>query len=456
MKTQTMIVLAIALATVSMSEAAGRRRGWSGDSSRSSDAQQSKQTEPQAIESKSPPQVDKAEVIRRGDLEEYVDGDSKFSTEYGDHITEIAAAPANDNSKWFVSVIGKKDCPACARLKELWKENDTLRAYAKPDDPRTSWAHFTWYDYDDPYQKWRWTKSAQNPNPIEITAFPTIIVQPPRSKKYGDPQTVVLKYVWENDPEAFSRVVNNAIRAYVDTLHKKGLLNGDDEEPKLSVQAQTKATTQPSNPSVVKASPPDGFRALEEELFVEAPIIQNVADGGIGQQQIPPLDLPLDNNPKNDNPRSDMRNGKRQILIITDSELRTTDAQQEVINETVDSLQESPALPVREVPIEKCPRQLKDQVRVDDLPAVLLVEGTSLIEKRLPRPEAGFFGGPFSAIWKAAGTFISLVVWIISSACTLLVLLFFVIVGVRTLQWAEILPKPLINRSTTPTSGTGG
>lgn len=388
-----------------------------------------------------PLQVDTAEVIRRGNLEEYVaDGETRFSDQYGDYLVQIAAAPANDNNKWFISVITQKNCPACAKLKEAWKTDATLRAYAIPENPRESWSHFTVYDYNDPYQSWRWKKSPSNPNPIEITAFPTIIVQPPRSKVYGDPQTVVLKYVYEGSPQKFSEAVNTAIRAYVDTLRKAGKL----PEIKDVVAMSRKVS--------------GGFASKTNRGFGSLDKAVDVSDQhGYGQVQVPPpLVLPLDEQPSDHHKRGRNLDNKQQILIVTDTQLVSSADQDKALQSVVQDMQTNPPVPVRKIDINDVPRNIA--VKADEVPVVLLMEGNDIIAKR-PVPRSNYSWGPIISLWLILGDVISFVAWVVGAFCTLFVLLFLAIVAVRTLQWAEILPKPLIRRGspsqpTTPTTPT--
>ena len=84
----------------------------------------------------------------------------------------------------------------CEKLKRDWATNEWLLALANPSDSKRSWAHYNFYDKDDKSPKSRWEK-------VKITAYPTIIIQPPRSEIYGDPATVVFQKVYQGDPERF-------------------------------------------------------------------------------------------------------------------------------------------------------------------------------------------------------------------------------------------------------------
>lgn len=349
------------------------------------------------------------EVIRRGDMVEQIGADGeRFASAEDEAIAQFAAAPPTDNEKWFISVWASKKCPACTRLKELWKSDPTLRAYAKPENPKDSFAHFTWYYTEDPYQKWR----LEPPSTLRIERVPTIVVQPPRWKNaegqwvYGNPNDVVLKYVWDGSPERLSKAINSSIRAYVSTLNKKEASKDND------------------------VLPPSGFGATERP--VEA--------AGFGQQVVPPpLVLPLDDRPPADDSRRDIRGGKQQILIVTDSELRTTDAQQEAIDNVVRELQDpSDPCPVRVVDVTKAKGL---DVKPEDIPVVLLTEGRNVVERRRV-PQTGF-PGPILSGWFGIGKITGAICGAIGVIVFWGMLLLAGIVSVKILQRAEILPKPL-------------
>jgi len=155
-----------------------------------------------------PPQVDQAEVLRLGDLVQCVGdicsaGDEAFVAAMG--------PPASDADKWFISVITKRGCSQCEQLKKDWSSNEWLLALAQPTVPKQSWAHYTIYDRDDRSQAFRFEN-------IKVTAYPTILVQPPRTGRYGDPATVVYQGVYGSDPEKQARAITGAIRQYVAKL----------------------------------------------------------------------------------------------------------------------------------------------------------------------------------------------------------------------------------------------
>jgi hypothetical protein len=150
------------------------------------------------------PEVDQNEVLRRGDAVEYVAGAR------GEWLVALGP-PADDRDKWFITVVSMQGCPGCQKLKREWQTNEWLQSLADPENPKDSWAHFNFYDKDDKSQNWRFKK-------IKLEAFPTIIVQPPRNGRYGDPKTIVFQGIYRGDPKDLAKEIVAAIRKYVAKL----------------------------------------------------------------------------------------------------------------------------------------------------------------------------------------------------------------------------------------------
>ena len=116
------------------------------------------------------------------------------------------------SQKWFISVIGMNSCGACERLKYDFAHADHLTAFVDVDDHTRSWSHFNVYEWNDPAHQWRW----QN---VQVTMFPTVLIQPPISGEYGDPRTLVWKKAGYNgDDRQLAREIRHAITAYVTDL----------------------------------------------------------------------------------------------------------------------------------------------------------------------------------------------------------------------------------------------
>jgi len=151
--------------------------------------------------------VDQAEILRLGDMVQHIDG-RHYGQSDTDSIVEAMRPPEDDADKWFVSVVVTRNCAACRKLKTDWKACPSLLALADPGDSKGSWAHYHEFYRDDQSQAWRFEN-------IKFTGYPTILVQPPRSKAYGDPSTVVYQATYDGDPRALATDMAAAIRQYV-------------------------------------------------------------------------------------------------------------------------------------------------------------------------------------------------------------------------------------------------
>ena len=159
-------------------------------------------------------EVDVAQVMRLGDCVQHCDGLHRAAPNGTESFVQLmAAVPPDDLHKWFVSVVGDGG-PESRVLREQWKTEPHLLALADPSDGKTSWAHINFYDSRDGSQQFRFEN-------VQFTHFPTVIVQPPRSKEYGDPSTVVYQSSYSGDPHHLSTNISQAIQFYVSKLDQR-------------------------------------------------------------------------------------------------------------------------------------------------------------------------------------------------------------------------------------------
>jgi hypothetical protein len=153
-----------------------------------------------------PPEVERQEVLRLGNHVQLIDGHRSAAD---DAFVNVMGPPADDNQKWFVTVISTKGCGACTRLKSDLATSPYLRALVNADNPKESWSHFNAYLNEDRSQQFRW----QN---IKLGGFPTILVQPPLNKKYGDPATVVFQQTgYDGNGQRLAAKITAAIKTYL-------------------------------------------------------------------------------------------------------------------------------------------------------------------------------------------------------------------------------------------------
>lgn len=118
----------------------------------------------------------------------------------------------DSSQKWFISVIGMNSCGACERLKYDFAHADHLTAFVDVSDQTRSWSHYNVYEWNDPAHQWRWKN-------VQMTMFPTILIQPPMSGAYGDPRTLVWKKAGYNgDDRQLAQEIRLAITTYVSEL----------------------------------------------------------------------------------------------------------------------------------------------------------------------------------------------------------------------------------------------
>lgn len=166
-------------------------------------------------QTKVPPEVDKDEVERRGNMVQ--DVGSTQSNEV-DLIAAALAPPADDSHKWYITVVTQESCLGpCDRLKKDFAEKAELRAWANPNEPDQSWAHYHVRSLDDETQK-AWFKGIRK----QIEKTPSIIIQPPRNNAYGDNTTTVqILAGYDGDAKKLSGKIRDSIKTYVDAYERK-------------------------------------------------------------------------------------------------------------------------------------------------------------------------------------------------------------------------------------------
>ena len=157
------------------------------------------------------PEVDRDEVLRRGNSVQYVGGDSRYASDpyliAKESFAQVMALPKNDADKWFISVLSIDGCAACERLKAQWRTDQYLQALAHPGEPAKSWANYSEYNLSTRQDK-------EHFSAIKVRTFPTIIVQPPKSGKYGSPATVVFQGTPEGSPQDLVERIKDAVRKF--------------------------------------------------------------------------------------------------------------------------------------------------------------------------------------------------------------------------------------------------
>jgi hypothetical protein len=171
------------------------------------------------------PEEAQQEIQRRGAMVERIGPSAEARS--GDRLAEALAPPPDDSHKWFLTLIVQRDCPACERMRADFERAPPLAAWVCPADPQRSWAHWQVFQADDASQAWRWQD-------VPLSQFPTVIVQPPLNRAFGDPHAVVYLHQGYLAPEELSVGIRRAIQRYVAKLasaRKVSSADGHGTEP---------------------------------------------------------------------------------------------------------------------------------------------------------------------------------------------------------------------------------
>ena len=152
------------------------------------------------------PHVAEQEILRRSNFVERIDG---YRNDVTDLIAEALRPPADDSHKWFITVITTRNCRYCESLKKDFTASANLRPFVDQEDHTNSWAHYNVFSAEDQTQAWRWEG-------IQLAGYPTLLIQPPRDGRYGDPKTVVMqKTGYDGDSQKLANAIRDGITAYV-------------------------------------------------------------------------------------------------------------------------------------------------------------------------------------------------------------------------------------------------
>lgn len=202
------------------------------------------------------------EVLRRGDL---VTSTGEFGDDGVCEGFEALGLPEDDSHKWFITLVSIQDCAPCMALKKAI-ENGKLEQWVNATNESDSWSHYTVRYADDPLQK-DWFKGL---DAAGLKSFPKILIQPPRSKEYGNPATIACLLSWDpkdKDCTELSKKIRDGIVTYV-KAHKKGERPGigakQNEEAEQGDPSSHRNPVLPFDPGAKRKLPP-----LPEEIPTE-------------------------------------------------------------------------------------------------------------------------------------------------------------------------------------------
>lgn len=195
------------------------------------------------------PEIAVAEIHRRGDAVEHVTPRA-FGADQSQPL-EALAPPEDDSHKWYITVITQRGCAPCDLLKHDFARAPELAAFVNVADHTASWAHYNVYALEDQTQKWRWQK-------IRIARTPTVIIQPPRDGRYGDPKTVVWQQSgYSGDPAQLAQKIRAAIVSYAQRRQETRDKRQEPEAPSSSPALDSRPSTLDSSGFGQPFTPPE-------------------------------------------------------------------------------------------------------------------------------------------------------------------------------------------------------
>lgn len=325
-------------------------------------------------------QVDTAEIARWGDHVQHIDGAFHAGHAEGDDAQfmagEALSIPPDDNHKWFITVIGTRGCPACARLRADIKADQEKQAnlgafitLAESDESHSStskgWSHYNYVLGEDKSQ-------APFVEAVKPKAFPTIVLQTPLNGKYGKPGVVVFQRTgYDGHPDKLAQQLADAIRAYVAKLANR--------------TGPVQAVMPPPPRSQLETEPPSGAFAQRTPPFTPPPVGPDttipLTPDLVLPPQIPPAPKPDDKKPdaKPDAPKPDSIPTTPEIVVIYDKDVVVTAEQEVRIRRVLDALRtEGKIFRVRPVDFRDVPNL---DVPKDQLPAVVVTENGRLRDR---------------------------------------------------------------------------
>lgn len=172
-----------------------------------------------AAEPEKEKQVFTTEVIRRGNSVAVAGEGPRDGWE--EEQRAATAPPPDDNHKWFVTLWVKPGEAASEALKRDFLTNPYLAAFVVAEPPTNAWGHLNVYSVDDATQNWRIDRT--KPAHFKIDKTPTLVIQPPRNGRFGEPRTPVLQEAgYDGDAKKLKDKIVAAVKRYSQKLYASG------------------------------------------------------------------------------------------------------------------------------------------------------------------------------------------------------------------------------------------
>jgi len=159
------------------------------------------------------PRIAQDEIARRGSHVE------QTGTIRSGAAAAALSPPTDDSSKWFLTLVVRNGEPASERMKAVIARDPAMRPWVNAQDPAQSPTHYQIRAVDDRTQA-DWLEGLQ---PAIARGLPLVIVQPPRSGRFGPSATIVKMIPGVHSGEELSRRLRDGIVAYVETIEQPGI-----------------------------------------------------------------------------------------------------------------------------------------------------------------------------------------------------------------------------------------
>ena len=123
--------------------------------------------------------------------------------------------PENDDEKWFVTLIIKSGSIESEKMRSMLASDPDIRAWVDAGDSQRSTTHYQVRNVDDVTQA-DWLAGLRPA--IARSGLPLVVLQPPRSGKFGDAKTIVKLFPGVCSGRELSVKFRDAVIAYVQSL----------------------------------------------------------------------------------------------------------------------------------------------------------------------------------------------------------------------------------------------
>ena len=133
----------------------------------------------------------------------------------GGMMAAAFSPPENDDEKWFVTLIIKSGSIESEKMRSMLASDPEIRAWVDAGDSQRSTTHYQVRNVDDVTQA-DWLLGLRPA--IARSGLPLVVLQPPRSGKFGDAKTIVKLFPGVCSGRELSVKFRDAVIAYVHSL----------------------------------------------------------------------------------------------------------------------------------------------------------------------------------------------------------------------------------------------